>query len=66
MRIPNQALVRRHVQMPTIDDILHKMEGSNIFTEVDLSQGYLQITLAEESRHITAFPTPDDGPYRFK
>ena len=66
MGIPNQALVRRRVQMPTVDDILHKMEGSEIFTEVDLSQWYLQITLAEESRHITAFPTPDDGPYRFK
>jgi hypothetical protein len=66
MQIPNQALVRRPVHMPTVDDILHKMEGSEIFTEVDLSQVYLQITLAEESRHITAFPTPDDGPYRFR
>jgi hypothetical protein len=33
---------------------------------VHLSQGYLQITLAKESRHITAFPTPDDSSYRFK
>ncbi|CAB4041803.1 PREDICTED: uncharacterized protein K02A2.6-like [Paramuricea clavata] len=41
MRIPNQALVRRRVQMPTVDDILHKMEESEIFTEVDLLQGYL-------------------------
>ncbi len=42
------------------------MEGATIFTEVDLSQGYLQISLAEESRSITAFQTPDDGPYQFK
>ena len=42
------------------------MEGSNIFTEVDLSQGYLQISLAKESRQITAFQTPDNGPYQFK
>ena len=41
------------------------MEGATIFTEVDLSQGYLQVTLAEESRYITAFQTPDDGPHRF-
>ncbi len=66
MRIPNQALKRRRVQMPTVDDILQQMQGATVFTEVDLSQGYLQIPLAPESRYITAFPTPDDGPYRFK
>ena len=41
------------------------MEGTTIFSEVDLSQGYLQVTLAEESHYITAFQTPDDGPHRF-
>ena len=66
MRVPNQALKRRRVQFPTVDDILHKMEGATIFTEVDLSQGYLQISLAEESRSITAFQTPDDGPYVYQ
>ena len=66
MRVPNQALKRRRVQFPTVDDILQKMEGATIFTEVDLSQGYLQISLAEESRPMTAFQTPDDGPYQFK
>ena len=34
MRVPNQALERRRVQFPTVDDILHKMQGSTIFTEV--------------------------------
>ena len=42
------------------------MKGSTIFTEVDLSQGYLQISLAKELRQITAFQTPDNGPYQFK
>ena len=49
MRIPNQALKRRRVQMPTVDDILQKMQGATVFTEVDLSQRYLQIPLAPES-----------------
>ena len=39
MRIPNQALKRRWVQMPTVDDILQKMQGATVFAEVDLSQG---------------------------
>ena len=66
MRVPNTALVRRRVQIPTVNEILQKMEGAKVFTEVDLSQGYLQLTLAEESRYITAFFTPEDGPHRFK
>ena len=66
MRVPTQALKRRRVQFHTVDDIFHKMDGATIFTEVDLSQGYLQISLAEESRPMTAFQTPDDGPYQFK
>ena len=66
MRIPNQALKRRRVQMPTVDGISQKMQGATVSTEVDLSQGYLQIPLAPESRYITAFPTPDNGPRRFK
>lgn len=66
MRIPNTALVRRRVQIPTVNEILQKMEGAKVFTEVDLSQGYLQLTLGEESRYITAFSTPEDGPHRFK
>ena len=66
MRVPNTALVRRRIQIPTVNEILQKMEGAKVFTEVDLSQGYLQLTLAEESRYITAFSTPEDGPHRFK
>ena len=65
MRVPNIALARRRVQTPTADEILRQMEGAKFFTEVDLSQGYLQLTLSEESRYITAFSTPDDGPHRF-
>ena len=66
MRVPNTALLRRRVQIPTVNEILQKMEGAKVFSEVDLSQGYLQLTLAEESRYITAFSTPEDGPHRFK
>ena len=42
------------------------MEEGKIFTEDDLSQGYLHLTLAKESRYTTAFFTPEDGPNRFK
>ena len=66
MRVPNTAMVRRRVQIPTVNEILQKMEEAKVFTEVDLSQGYLQLTLAEESRYITAFSTPENGPHGSK
>ena len=59
MCVPNQALTQRGVQIPAVGEILQKMEGATIFNEVDLSQGYLQVTLAEESRYITALQTPN-------
>ena len=62
MRVSNGALIRRRVQIRTVDEILHQMQGAKVFIEVDLLQGYLQLTLAEESRYITAFTSPDDGP----
>ena len=65
MRLPNTTLTRHRVQIPTVDEILRQMEGAKFFTEVDLSQDYLQLTLSEESRYITAFSTPDDGPHQF-
>ena len=65
MRMRNTALTRRRVQIPTVNEIFKEMEGATIISEGDLSQGYLQLTLAEESSYITAFSTPDDGPHRF-
>ena len=50
MRLPNTALARRRVQIATVDEILRQIEGAKFFTEVDLSQGYLQLTISEESR----------------
>ena len=65
MRKANTVLKRRRIQIPTVNEILQKMQGAAVFTELDLSQGYLQLPLAPESRFITAFPTPDDGPHHF-
>ena len=43
--------------MPTIDDLVADLNGSTVFTTLDLSSGYHQLELAEESRHITTFST---------
>ena len=66
MQIPNQALKRRRVQMPTVDDILQKMQGATVFTEVDLSQGYLQYLWPLSPATLQHFYLQTTGPIGLK
>ncbi|XP_064081439.1 uncharacterized protein LOC135198014 [Macrobrachium nipponense] len=50
--------------MPEVDDILSKIAGSKYFTKLDLTKGYWQISLAEDSKPYTAFATRE-GLYQF-
>lgn len=50
--------------MPVIDDQLDRLSGKKLFTSLDLASGYHQIPVAEDSRHLTAFVTPD-GNYEY-
>ena len=51
--------------MPTLDDVLHDMTGSNVFSKLDLAQSFHQIELDVASRGITTFVT-HKGLYRYK
>jgi len=53
----NKALQRERYTMPILDDTLHEMRHSRIFTKADLSSGYWHITLDEESSKLTTFQT---------
>ena len=53
----NKALLREHFTLPTIDDTLHELANSNVFTKADLSQGYWHIVLDDESSKLTTFQT---------
>ena len=41
-----------------MEDQLEAIQGSSIFTMLDLTKGYHQLQLNEESREINAFTTP--------
>ena len=49
--------------LPRIDDILHKVASSSVFTTLDLQSGYHQIQIRAEDRPKTAFrlATPVSG-----
>ena len=57
MRRANQAIVREKHPMPTVEDLIHTLNGATVFSKLDLRAGYHQLSLAPESRYITTFAT---------
>jgi hypothetical protein len=45
--------------LPRIDDVIERLNGSQIFSKLDLRSGYFQVPLAPDERSKTAFTTPD-------
>ena len=65
MRRANEAILRGRHPIPTVDELLHSMNGSKVFSKLDLKWGYHQLELSPESRQITTFVT-HKGLYRYK
>ena len=57
MRRANEAIERERHPIPTIGEILYDLNGSTIFSKLDLKWGFHQVELEEESREITTFVT---------
>ena len=57
MRMANAAIKRERHPTPTVDDLIHILNGATVFSKLDLRAGYHQIPLAPESRYITTFAT---------
>lgn len=55
LRGPNKAIIREPHLMPTLDSILTKLEGSKLFSAIDLSNAFFHIELHPESRYVTNF-----------
>ena len=59
LRIPNQHMERNRItQSPIVDDFTHKFHSCNIFSKLDMNQGYNQLLLDPASRAIATFSTP--------
>lgn len=57
MKRANQVIVRERSPINTIEEVLIDLNGSTVFSRVDLKWGFNQILLAEESKHVTTFVT---------
>jgi hypothetical protein len=57
MRGPNKAIQRTRHILPTFEEVISDLSKSKVFSKLDLAQGYHQLLLDEQSRHITTFQT---------
>ena len=65
MRRANEAVIRERHPISTIEEVLGSMNGSTVFSKLDLKWGFHQIELEEESRGIMRFAT-HKGLLRYK
>ena len=53
----NKALQREHTTLPVLEDTLHDLGQSRVFSKVDLKSGYWHVCLDKESSLLTTFQT---------
>ena len=59
MRCANEAIQREKIPIPTVDEVLEELNGSTVFSKLDMNMGFHQIELEESSWDITTFSAGD-------
>ena len=57
VRRANEAVIREQHAIPNGEELLQRLNGSTMFSKLDLKWGLHQIVLDENSRPITTFTT---------
>ena len=55
MRMPNRAILRERHPTPTVDDLIHTLNGAKVFSKLDLRSVYHELLLNEDIRYSTTF-----------
>ncbi|GJX52944.1 putative reverse transcriptase domain-containing protein [Tanacetum coccineum] len=61
----NKLTVKNRYQLPRIDDLFDQLQGSSVYSKIDLRSGYHQLRVREEDIPKTAFRTRY-GHYEFQ
>lgn len=62
----NKVTVDQNCPSLKIQDLVRNIGDHCLFATIDLKKGYWQVPLADESKPLTAFSTPDGQHYQFK
>jgi len=57
-RDANKAILRTRFSSKTIDDIVYEVNGSIIFSKIDIIKAFHQVEIAEDVRYLTVITTP--------
>jgi hypothetical protein len=60
----NKKAIKERYPLPLIHDQIDQLSEAKYFTTLDMKSGFHQMEIEEESKHITAFITPD-GLYEY-
>ena len=64
-RALNKITIPNRYPIPRIDDLLDKLQGSKVFSSLDLCSAYQQVKLSKSDYQNTAFRAPF-GLYEYK
>ncbi|GKA27438.1 putative reverse transcriptase domain-containing protein [Tanacetum coccineum] len=53
----NKLTIKNRYPLPRIDDLFDQLQGSSVYSKIDLRSGYHQLRIREEDIPITAFRT---------
>ena len=63
----NTAIIDDPHPIPTLDDIIHKLNGSTLYGKLDADSGYWNVKLTKESSMLTTFNSNTRlGKYKFE
>lgn len=60
----NKKTVKDRYPLPLIEDQIDHLAGANVYTTIDMKNGFFHVPVEEKSKKFTAFITPD-GLYEF-
>lgn len=60
----NDKIIKDRYPLPIIEDVLENFHDANVFTTLDLKNGFFHVDVDKESQRYTAFVTPN-GHYEF-